>query len=102
GFPVWSHDGRQIAFYEQSGNGRSGVYVIPSDGASQPTRVAKIPSEAILAPTSWSPDGRTLLATRNDTFRGALYSIDVPGGEGRDPEPLFGRTLGQGGAKFSP
>jgi len=102
GFPVWSHDGQQIAFYEQSGNGRSGVYVIPSDGASQPTRVAKIPSEAILAPTSWSPDGRTLLATRNDTFRGALYSIDVPGGEGRDPEPLFGRTLGQGGAKFSP
>jgi serine/threonine-protein kinase len=101
GFPAWSHDGRQIAFYEQGGD-KSGVYVVPSNGDSQPHLLAKVPANGRFTPSSWSPDGRTLLATRYDAFRGVLYSIDVLAGTGKDPEPLFGKTLGQSGAKFSP
>jgi serine/threonine-protein kinase len=102
GFPVWSRDGRQIAFYQQSGNDKSGVYAINSDGDTQTRRLARVPANAFLVPTSWSPDGRTLLATRRDIFRGVLYAIDVLAGEGKDPEPLFAGTLGQDGATFSP
>jgi len=51
--PVWSPDGREVAFY--GGGGASGVFVVPADGGT-PVRLTNAPGGAAAAP-QWSPDG---------------------------------------------
>ncbi|MCM2316516.1 MAG: serine/threonine-protein kinase [Thermoanaerobaculia bacterium] len=52
--PVWSPDGRRIAFHRTESGGLSGIWVMDSDGAN--------PHEVVAASgfVSWSPDGRGL------------------------------------------
>lgn len=50
--PVWSPDGRQIAY---AGNGRNQAYVFPVDGSSPERPIATIPDHFHLH--SWSADG---------------------------------------------
>ena len=49
-FPVWSPDGREIAY-----NSNGGIYSISADGSGTPTFVSNWG-----IPTDWSPDGRIL------------------------------------------
>jgi DNA-binding winged helix-turn-helix (wHTH) protein/Tol biopolymer transport system component len=49
-FPVWSPDGREIAY-----NSKGGIYSISADGSGTPTFVSNWG-----IPTDWSPDGRIL------------------------------------------
>jgi DNA-binding winged helix-turn-helix (wHTH) protein/Tol biopolymer transport system component len=49
-FPVWSPDGREIAY-----NSKGGIFRIPADGSGTPTFVSNWG-----IPTSWSPDGHIL------------------------------------------
>ncbi|HEX3111952.1 MAG TPA: hypothetical protein VHU20_01665, partial [Candidatus Eisenbacteria bacterium] len=48
------------------------------------------------------PDGRVLLATKYEGYRGALCAIDIDAGDSRAPRPLFGGTPGMGAAVFAP
>ena len=62
--PVWSPDGRQIAFVRES-EGRAAIYTVPSLGGQEQrlTDVAGVvwPYSQVLVPSlSWSPDGRWL------------------------------------------
>jgi serine/threonine-protein kinase len=100
GFAVWSPDGRRIAYYQESGGATDGVYVVDVDGNTEARRIARTSADARLAPTSWSPDGSVLLATRYEGFRGALYAIDVL--PGKAPWALFAGKSGLNGAAFSP
>jgi Tol biopolymer transport system component len=54
-FPVWSPDGREIAY-----NSNGGIYRISTDGVGTPTFVSSRGT-----PTSWSPDGRILFFGSN-------------------------------------
>ena len=72
----FSPDGTQIAISDQSADGKSRIYIIPSGGGT-PLPVTK------LAPSywhGWSPDGKTLAycAERNGEFD--IYTIPVTGG----------------------
>ena len=49
-FPVWSPDGREIAY-----NSNGGIYSVSADGSGTPTLVSNWG-----IPTDWSPDGRIL------------------------------------------
>ena len=102
GFPVWSPDGRRIAYYRESGAATDGVYVVDVDGNADARRVAKLSADVRLAPTSWSPDGGVLLVTRYESYRGSLYAIDLLAGDGKAPEPLFAGRSGLSAATFSP
>jgi TolB protein len=74
--PVWSPDGRRIAFvrnlYDASGrlDDRSGIYVMNADGSRQ-TQVGN-PRDG--TPT-WSPDGRKIALTRS----GGIYVMNADG-----------------------
>jgi len=70
--PVWSPDGRWIAFASNR-DGRTDTYLVPVEGGA-PRRLTW--SGAV--PSAWTPDGKEILVSQNreDTFPG-LYAIDV-------------------------
>jgi len=67
GSPVWSPDGKQIAFGSKR-NGKWGLYVKPSDGAGSEQLLME--SEVPKMPMSWSPDGKFLVYWVNDPKTG--------------------------------
>jgi Tol biopolymer transport system component len=65
GVPVWSPDGRRIAFAARRGKGPQGIYRKYSNGAGD-TELLLLGenSKTPIWPTSWSFDGRFILYTR--------------------------------------
>lgn len=57
--PVWSPDGRQIAFASDR-EGNMDVYVMPADGGSARRLTYNSASEV---PTAFSPDGKKFIST---------------------------------------
>jgi TolB protein len=55
--PVWSPDGRRIAFVRR--NTRHGVYVVNADGSGV-RKLTRKPMGAFYAAPAWSPDGRRI------------------------------------------
>ena len=58
--PVWSPDGRRIAFFRFGASGRIGLYqkVV---GSAQDEEMLQAATRGLMTPTSWSPDGRFVL-----------------------------------------
>jgi serine/threonine-protein kinase len=96
-FPVWSPDGRRVAF-QSDRDGRLAIYAQPADGGGAAERLTD-PAEGVShVPDAWSPDGRTLLFSEE---KGGTYAVmalsvadkratPVAGVEGRDPpEAVF-------------
>jgi dipeptidyl aminopeptidase/acylaminoacyl peptidase len=64
GNPVWSPDGRSIAFHGKVGSGKAGLYVCTADGSS-PRFLAEIdgtnsPLQIVGSTTAWSPDSKQI------------------------------------------
>jgi Tol biopolymer transport system component len=99
--PVWTPDGKHIAF-----SARSGIFWIRSDGGGEKQRL--IESKGQLFSDSFSPDGRRLAYSELNPQTGAdLWTIPLdvsdpdhpkPG----KPEPFLQTPLGEFMAKFSP
>jgi Tol biopolymer transport system component len=62
-FPVWSPDGRQVAF-QSDREGDLGIFRQRADGTGTAERVTKADPGTSHVPQSWSPDGRYLLYDR--------------------------------------
>ncbi len=58
--PIWTPDGRTIA-YSGNKDGKAGLYKVPADGSGQPQLIF---ATAESVPTSFTPDGKTLLFTQ--------------------------------------
>src|ERR1044071_148365 len=56
--PVFSPDGKRIAFSRSNGNDWD-VFVTNADGSGEPTRVTMMPEDDFV--TGWSPDGKELI-----------------------------------------
>jgi dipeptidyl aminopeptidase/acylaminoacyl peptidase len=102
GNPVWSNDGKRVAFY---GNERDGVsydvYVVDVTTASTP-RLVVGGQQDTWYPLDWSPDDRKLLLWKyvsiNESY---LYIADVATGS-VTPVDDSGRKIGIRYAKFAP
>jgi serine/threonine-protein kinase len=76
--PVWSPDGRNIA-YRNNATGTWRLYWRPVDGSAPPIGPLG-PSDAARAPRSWSPDGRVLAFERTgDVTRSDIWMLPLDG-----------------------
>jgi serine/threonine protein kinase/Tol biopolymer transport system component len=92
GYPVWSPDDAFIAY-----GGDSGLYRVPARGGP-PELLLK--SERRVRPTSWSPDGGTILLTERD--RPGIYDIVAFRLADRSTAPVVATEFGERDARFSP
>lgn len=95
-FPVWSPDGKWIAFASNR-SGNNDIYVAPVDGG-EPRRLTWFSGSDV--PSSWSPDGKSILmrTSREDPHNG-IYSVDVQTGRTRQ---LFLDMMPIGSPEMSP
>ncbi len=80
--PVWTPDGKSIV-YTTNRSGRPTLKVTSADGSGEPQDL--IESTQQLWASSWSPDGRTLVANR---FEKTFDMIAIPVTDGRAGEPV--------------
>lgn len=102
GSPVWSHDGKHIAY---QGNGRDGVgfdvYVQDLTANAAPRLVVGAQKDNWL-PLDWSPDDQKLLVQRDVSINESyLYIVDAWSGI-VTPLDNTGRKIGIRDAKFAP
>jgi eukaryotic-like serine/threonine-protein kinase len=58
--PLWSPDGRRIAFGSRRG-GKWGLYIKPANQTVDEEKVIDAADTAVILPMSWSPDGSTIV-----------------------------------------
>jgi Tol biopolymer transport system component len=94
--PVWSPDGKRIAFSSLRNN-KWGLYLKPADGTG--TEQLLLESEDTKVPMSWSPDGKLLVyQQRND-----IWVVSVEPAEGsRKPVSLVQTGANERLAQVSP
>jgi len=103
--PIWSPDGKRIAYFQYSQTGEDGIYVSSVDGTSPPRRIApRTPPSAFFRLNSWSPDGSTILMTSVEGTKVTLCSIAATQNEGSlsAPKPLFHDNVNRGAGTVSP
>ncbi len=95
--PVWSSDGRQIAFVSRRADG-AGIYLKSVDGTGEEQLLLK--NELGAFPTSWSKDGRYLMY---GYFGSSVIDLGViPMTGDRKPRAFPGSKFFEGAGEFSP
>jgi Tol biopolymer transport system component/predicted Ser/Thr protein kinase len=98
--PVWSPDGRTIAF-SSNRTKPAKMYAKPADGSGEERLLTDQPG----FPTSWSQDGHFILFTsRSATTHADVWVLPEPGRAAADakPYPLFTTPFDEDDAQFSP
>src|SRR5262249_23088670 len=96
--PVWSPDGKRIAF-RASGGGAANIYWKPADGSGPEERLTISPHFQL--PTSFSPDGKWLAFGQIDPATGFDIWLLRLEGE-RKPRPFMQTPSAEREAMFSP
>ncbi len=92
-FPVWSPDGRHVAF-QSDREGDLGIFRQRADGSGNAERLTTPDAGTSHVPDSWSPDGNTLLFEVRKESSGALWALSLrdkkaaPCGNIQDSNPI--------------
>jgi len=104
--PVWSPDGRFIAFLREISN-RHALLLIPALGGPE-RKIAEVHLEGVWAPyLAWSPDGTSLVISHKDSPKepAALFIVVIDTGEKRrltSPPSAVSEMSGDSNPAFSP
>ncbi|MGA9751665.1 MAG: protein kinase [Acidobacteriota bacterium] len=104
-YPVWSPDGRSIAYGRVSGSDQDGVYIQRADGAGEAVPVFKREGVGVTcSPAAWSPDGRTLLLheVKQGRYRVLAISLAPDGSTVSKPADLLRGAFSVVTPAFSP
>lgn len=93
--PVWSPDGRRLAFGSDEGGAVINLYIMDADGQSDPVRVTTSPSDQF--PSDWSSTG--LLAFVQD---GDIWVVNAEEGQVGEPRLVVEGTSNEAWPVFSP
>ncbi len=94
--PVWSPDGKRIAFVSNREGESGDVYVVSANGRGKPEPLLK--SEVLDAPTDWSSDDRYVSINRG-LGKTDLWLVPL---DGTEPFSLVSTEFDEGYARFSP
>ena len=98
--PVWSPDGRYVAFASDRDDGQMATYRTRSDGTGEAERLIEPGKLEFPAPLSWSPDGKSLMLTSpGPNGSDDLWLLPADGGE---PEPYLASPFDEVDGHFSP
>ncbi len=75
-FPVWSPDGKRLAFYSIREN-KPGIFLQAVNGTGAAQRLAGIPPADDYIPNSWSPDGKNLAFTVNKAGDYGIWTVPL-------------------------
>jgi Tol biopolymer transport system component len=97
--PVWSPDGKQIAFVSNRSGGVFNIYVKPSNGLGEDRVLLETPNNKLI--WDWSGDGRFILYEETDpTTKRDLWALPLFGD--RKPVRLLSTPADEFGGAFSP
>jgi Tol biopolymer transport system component len=97
GFPVWSPDGRRIAYAGNVGR----LMIKPADGSTDATNLFSIESGNRLVPLSFAPDGSAIIyRTTGVKTRSDIWMLPLQGDT--RPAPLVATPAAETGAAVSP
>jgi Tol biopolymer transport system component len=96
-FPVWSPDGKWIAFGGDRG-AKHALYRVASDASTKPELLLE--TDKTPTPSAWTPDGKTLVYDQQGEDRKfRLWSVTLPGGK---PVQLHENNLSERNGQLSP
>jgi len=97
--PVWSHDGKQIAFVSNRNGGVFNIYVKASNGLGEDQVLLETPNNKLI--WDWSADGRFILYEETDpATKRDLWALPLFGD--RKPMRLLSTPADEFGGAFSP
>jgi Tol biopolymer transport system component len=96
-YPVWTHDGKMIAYYSNRHGGD--VYAKASSGLGGEQKLVE--SDDLKYPTDWTPDGSLLLYMNFAGGKGPRLWIHQTAPEKKD-YPLLGTNFTEENGRFSP
>jgi dipeptidyl aminopeptidase/acylaminoacyl peptidase len=99
--PVWSHQGKWIAYDSSERNGKDrDLYVIQPSDPKTKRRLAEV--EGPWSPQDWSPDGTSLLALELvSNFETYIWRVDIRTGEKKALTPRSGEKAAWFDIKYS-
>ena len=97
-YPVWTPDGKRIAFRSGKEDGPMNLFWQLGDGSGGLERLTN--SESIQSPDSWSPDGQLLAFTElNPTTGRHIWVLRL---SDRKPQPFLRTPSDESSPRFSP
>ena len=101
--PVWAPDGRRLAYQRTARDKDDGIYLQRADGGGSPqTILLDESSEVSFAPTSFSPDGSGIIATKNAGGKSDMLFVPISvTGDASTPRVLRATPSNEGSGRFS-
>jgi eukaryotic-like serine/threonine-protein kinase len=100
-YPMWTPDSQRVVFTNYS---IPGLGWIVADGTGDPETLVKLEGSSLIAPTSWTPDGRSLLFTHGSSTEPRVSILTSNPANDQSPavEPFLTRDSGAASMTISP